>query len=131
MIKNSNRQTRFIIIKVVGLLIALIFGFTMSPMISGSIHEIIPVGDAVTNGFGYTLLGEAASDWAGNYIATIGDINQDKEITTMDYEVWYNSVLQGESGYKTTDINMDGEVTTMDYELWYNNILVGASSEVP
>jgi len=60
-----------------------------------------------------------------------GDINQDKQITTMDYTSWYNSARVGDSGYRVTDINFDGQVTTMDYTLWYNNARLGASSKVP
>jgi subtilisin family serine protease len=60
-----------------------------------------------------------------------GDINQDKQITTMDYTSWYNSAREGELGYKDTDINMDCQVTTMDYTIWYNNARTGASSGVP
>jgi len=60
-----------------------------------------------------------------------GDVNQDKQITTMDYTSWYNSARAGESGYKDTDVNMDVQVTTMDYTAWYNNARVGASSQVP
>jgi hypothetical protein len=60
-----------------------------------------------------------------------GDIDQDGEITTSDYTIWYNSARAGDSGYQTTDINLDGEVTTSDYTIWYNNARAGASSEVP
>jgi len=60
-----------------------------------------------------------------------GDINQDGEITTEDYTIWYNSARVGESGYKDTDVDMDGQVTTTDYTLWYNNARAGASSQVP
>ncbi len=60
-----------------------------------------------------------------------GDINQDKQITTMDYTSWYNSARIGELGYKDTDINMDCQVTTMDYTIWYNNARIGAASGVP
>jgi hypothetical protein len=60
-----------------------------------------------------------------------GDINQDGQITTMDYTNWYNSAKAGDSGYNDTDINMDSQVTTMDYTIWYNNAKAGASSSVP
>ncbi len=60
-----------------------------------------------------------------------GDINQDKQITTMDYTSWYNSARIGDYGYKLTDMNFDGQVTTIDYTLWYNNTRLGASSKVP
>lgn len=60
-----------------------------------------------------------------------GDINQDGEITTSDYTIWYNSARVGDSGYQSTDINGDGQVTTSDYTIWYNNARVGASSSVP
>ena len=60
-----------------------------------------------------------------------GDINDDCEITTMDYTKWYNSYFQGSSGYNSSDVNLDGEVTTMDYTKWYNNYILGAHSCVP
>jgi hypothetical protein len=60
-----------------------------------------------------------------------GDINQDAQVTTMDYTAWYNSSRIGETGYKDTDVNMDTQVTTMDYVIWYNNAKAGATSTVP
>ncbi len=59
------------------------------------------------------------------------DINNDGQITTSDYTLWYNSARTGDSGYLETDINYDGQVTTSDYTIWYNNARVGASSGVP
>ena len=70
------------------------------------------------------------------YVTTIGekqftiDINQDGQITSMDYTAWYNSTIISETGYKSTDINFDGQVTSMDYTLWYNNTIISASSTV-
>jgi len=60
-----------------------------------------------------------------------GDINQDGQITTSDYTLWYNSARAGDSGYQITDVNGDGQVTTSDYTIWYNNARAGASSSVP
>jgi hypothetical protein len=60
-----------------------------------------------------------------------GDINQDGQITTMDYTAWYNSARLGDSGYKATDINLNVQVTTEDYTMWYNNARLGAASGVP
>jgi len=60
-----------------------------------------------------------------------GDINQDGQITTTDYTLWYNSARAGDSGYQITDVNGDGQVTTSDYTIWYNNARAGASSAVP
>ncbi len=60
-----------------------------------------------------------------------GDINQDGQITTTDYTLWYNSARAGDSGYQITDVNGDGQVTTSDYTIWYNNARAGASSSVP
>lgn len=60
-----------------------------------------------------------------------GDINQDGEVTTSDYTIWYNSARVGDSGYKNTDCNFDTQVTTSDYTIWYNNARIGASSTVP
>jgi hypothetical protein len=60
-----------------------------------------------------------------------GDINQDGDVTTMDYTAWYNAARSGNSGYIDADINMDTQVTTMDYVKWYNNAKTGVSSGVP
>lgn len=60
-----------------------------------------------------------------------GDINQDGQVTTMDYTAWYNSARLGDNGYLDTDLNGDGQVTTEDYTLWYNNARLGAASRVP
>jgi hypothetical protein len=68
---------------------------------------------------------------AGVWGLWAGDVNQDKNVTTSDYTLWYNSARLGESGYKATDINMDGVVTTSDYTMWYNNARLGAGSKVP
>ncbi len=67
----------------------------------------------------------------GVYGMYSGDINNDREVTTLDYTSWYNEYITGSSGYKTTDLNMDGEVTTSDYTKWYNNFIIGASSSIP
>ena len=67
----------------------------------------------------------------GKYALYAGDINQDKQITTTDYTLWYNSAFNGESGYKVADCNLDKQVTTTDYTLWYNNAFLGISSKVP
>lgn len=60
-----------------------------------------------------------------------GDINQDGEITTKDYIIWYNSYKAGDSDYRETDLNLDSKVTTVDYTIWFNNADAGASSAVP
>ena len=68
---------------------------------------------------------------AGIYGMCIGDPNQDGEITTIDYTIWYNDFINGLSGYHRSDLNFDGEVTTSDYIKWYNNFFLGFSSSVP
>ena len=68
---------------------------------------------------------------SGVYGMCIGDPNQDGEITTMDYTIWYNDFINGLSGYRGSDLNFDGEVTTSDYIKWYNNFFLGFSSSVP
>ncbi len=60
-----------------------------------------------------------------------GDINQNGEITTSDYTLWYNSARTGDSGYKDNDCNLNAQVTTSDYTIWYNNARAGASSAIP
>jgi len=57
-----------------------------------------------------------------------GDINEDCEVTTLDYTKWYNSFFQGSNGYNSSDVNLDGEITTMDYTKWYNNYISGEHS---
>lgn len=68
---------------------------------------------------------------AGVYGMWAGDINQDSQVTTMDYTAWYNSARLGESGYRDTDVNMNGQVTTEDYTMWYNDARLGAASGLP
>lgn len=67
----------------------------------------------------------------GKFGMWAGDINQDKQLSTSDYEQWYNSAFIGESGYEKTDFNMDSQVNLSDYALWLSNALVGAQSTVP
>ena len=57
-----------------------------------------------------------------------GDINQDGEVTTFDYTMWYSSARVGLEGYEVADVNLDGVVTTADYTLWYNSARSGASA---
>ncbi|MBN2201412.1 glycoside hydrolase family 88 protein [bacterium] len=78
----------------------------------------------------YGLAGEKDLE-AGVWGMWAGDVNQDGNVTTMDYTSWYNSARLGESGYRGTDMDMDGFVTTSDYTIWYNNARLGAASGVP
>ncbi len=64
--------------------------------------------------------------WAGN-----GNGKDDCFINIIDYEVWFLSAQNGQSGYLHTDYNLDGQVTSMDYVLWFNNEYYGATSQVP
>ncbi len=66
-----------------------------------------------------------------NWGMVAGDVDQNGEITTSDYTLWYNSSRAGDSGYVAGDIQCDYEVTTTDYTLWYNNARGGYSSSVP
>jgi hypothetical protein len=77
--------------------------------------------------YGDNALKQVGDKWA----MYAGDVTQDGEITTADYETWYNAFIAGDSGYEVSDINLDGEVTTADYEIWYNNFIAGASSQLP
>jgi hypothetical protein len=67
----------------------------------------------------------------GKFGMMAGDIDQDKEITTTDYTIWFNDAITASSGYLSSDCNLDGEVTTSDYALWFNNAIVGTFSSVP
>jgi C1A family cysteine protease len=68
---------------------------------------------------------------AGIWGMWAGDGNEDGQITTADYTIWYNTARVGGSGYIATDFNMDGQVTTADYSAWYNTARVGGASRVP
>jgi subtilisin family serine protease len=68
---------------------------------------------------------------AGVFGLWAGDINQDGQVTTEDYTIWYNSARLGETGYRDADVNLNGQVTTEDYTLWYNDARLGAASGVP
>jgi hypothetical protein len=52
-----------------------------------------------------------------------GDIDQDGQVTSTDYIIWYNSEYKGESGYKSADINCDGQIDDGDYAIWLNSAL--------
>jgi len=60
-----------------------------------------------------------------------GDVNQDGEVTSLDYVKWFNTNRLGQSGYDSADINMDGEISKIDYEKWIDNSILGASSQLP
>ena len=64
----------------------------------------------------------------GTCVICCGDVDGNCQVNTNDYVNWYNSFLQGETGYRAADVNFDGEVTTEDYSLWYNNFIEGAHS---
>jgi len=68
---------------------------------------------------------------ADTYGMYSGDINQNGEITTADFDIWYNSFIAGDLGYKVFDLDLTGEITTTDYEIWFNNFLLGPLSRVP
>ena len=68
---------------------------------------------------------------SGKFGMYAGDMNQDKQVTTTDYTLWFNSAFNNESGYKTPDCDLNGHVTTSDYTLWYNNAFLNVSSKVP
>ena len=50
-----------------------------------------------------------------------GDVNRDDLIDDADFNLWYGSARNGESGYLATDVNMDGIVNTMDITFILNN----------
>jgi hypothetical protein len=95
----------------------------------GDVVDAATTIDVTTDGsaYGTDPLKQVGDKWA----MYAGDVTQDGEITTADYETWYNAFIAGDSGYEVSDINLDGEVTTADYEIWYNNFIAGASSQLP
>jgi hypothetical protein len=55
---------------------------------------------------------------------TAGDMNQDGQITTRDYVIWYNQKsLSSEGGlwYLDGDLNLDGVVDDQDFQIWQQN----------
>lgn len=105
--------------------LAIMSKFPVSLVQSGDSSVDLTVKDNV---YGENVVKELASGIYGMYA---GDIDQDGEIATTDFEAWYNAFLIGESGYKASDVNLNSEISTADFEIWYNNFLGGASSQVP
>jgi stress response protein SCP2 len=51
-------------------------------------------------------------------------MNQDGQITTRDYVIWYNQKsLSSEGGlwYLDGDLNLDGVVDDQDFQIWQQN----------
>jgi len=104
-------------------------------IISKTTHEFKDEGASIqidltvaANVYGTDGIKELETGICGMYC---GDINEDCEVTTLDYTKWYNSFFQGSTGYQSSDVNLDGEVTTTDYAKWYNNYILGAHSCIP
>ncbi|MBN2200659.1 hypothetical protein JW777_01760, partial [bacterium] len=98
------------------------------------------IGLSVSSSSPFSFADNASSSYGLNPVKLLetgvfgmwaGDINQDGQVTTEDYTVWYNSARLGETGYRDTDVNLNGQVTTEDYTAWYNNARLGAASGVP
>ncbi|HOT97532.1 MAG TPA: hypothetical protein PLG50_14485 [bacterium] len=60
-----------------------------------------------------------------------GDVNQDHQISDLDFGSWQSAAKEGRSGYQPQDLNFDGQVTSQDYILWYRAQRIGATSYVP
>jgi hypothetical protein len=60
-----------------------------------------------------------------------GDINQDHQVSDLDFSSWQSAAREGKTGYKPQDLNFDGLVTTRDYLLWYRTHRLGVNSYVP
>ena len=50
-----------------------------------------------------------------------GDMDQDGEVTDLDFDGWQNAAREGQRGYLPQDFNFDGDITTADYVLWYRS----------
>lgn len=60
-----------------------------------------------------------------------GDINQDRQVSSLDFIFWQSAAREGRSGYLAEDLNFDGLITTADYVLWYRAHRRGVGSYVP
>ncbi|MBD3385510.1 hypothetical protein GF407_11365 [candidate division KSB1 bacterium] len=65
------------------------------------------------------------------WLVRVGDINQDHQITTLDYVQLLNSWYQMELGYTLRDLDYNGRVDRQDYELWHKNAKDAAHSYLP
>ncbi len=68
---------------------------------------------------------------AGLWLVRAGDINQDHEITTLDYVQLRNSWYHSETGYTPGDLDYDGHVNRVDFELWQQNAKAAAHGHLP
>ena len=55
------------------------------------------------------------------YVSKVGDLNQDQNITEIDYQTWKEKAMLDLSGCHKEDLNFDNRIDTKDYVLWYNN----------
>jgi len=95
---------------------------------SGSSSVVLTVKDNV-----YTV-GEANAMKeleTGIYGMYAGDASPNGRITIGDFDVWSNSFITRDSGYKASDLNLNGLVTISDFDIWSNNFLSRPSSQVP
>ncbi len=60
-----------------------------------------------------------------------GDANQDGQVTTQDYVMWYNASFNGGTAYDGADLNLDGVINTVDYDLWLTNAFKAAAATLP
>ena len=59
---------------------------------------------------------------------TVGDVNGDGSVTSVDVTALYNYLLNGDmTYYSTSDLNGDGSVTSVDVTVVYNALLDGAT----
>jgi hypothetical protein len=54
-----------------------------------------------------------------------GDIDQDDQVTSADYVLWYNDQQNSVSGYVDTDLDGDGVVDGSDFQMWHDNAREG------
>jgi len=60
-----------------------------------------------------------------------GDINQDHQVSGLDFAYWQSAARDGRRGYLAEDLNFDGHITTADYVLWHRAHRRGVNSYVP
>jgi hypothetical protein len=63
------------------------------------------------------------------YAVPAGDMDQDFNITSRDYTLWYNAISDN-PGYTATDLNGDGKTDKNDYILWLFNAQNGLNASI-
>jgi len=61
----------------------------------------------------------------------VGDLNQDGQVSIVDYDLWHEAAGEGRTGYRVEDLNFDGQVTTRDYIIWQKSFYRNPISPIP